>query len=132
MADLTPLTGIRLEYLCARLLDCDMIGTENGPFAIYMNDQSIAVFGDPKRVAYRSFTEEAASDVLEMAKELHASFHATNGVAECQIDDIKTSGASYIEAAMKAIVLHHSARDGSGSSVNATSLSKANPDGGLQ
>lgn len=125
MADSTPLTGIRLEYLCARLLDCDMIGTEGGPFAIFMEDESIAVFGDPKRVAYKSFTKEAASDVLEMAKALHASFRAIDGVIECQIENIKASGASYIEAAMQAIVLRHTAVDNCGSDVDVTSFSKA-------
>ncbi|MNY62803.1 hypothetical protein D3C86_1996820 [compost metagenome] len=97
-----------------------------------MEDESIAVFGDPKRVAHKSFTKEAASDILEMAKALHASFRAIDGIIECQIENIKASGASYIEAAMQAIVLRHTAGDNCGSDVDVTSSSKAAVNSDLQ
>lgn len=102
------LSGKRLEYHFARMAGFDMIGCEDGPFALFDNNRkAIFTFGDATIVKNSSFADDCANVPLELALKLGASFHIENGAAVCEINGISCIGANYMEAAMKTLLLQY-------------------------
>lgn len=102
------LSGRKLEYHFAKKAGFEMIGSEDGPFAILDCDRkTIFMFGEPNIVEQASFNTDCANVPLELALEFGASFHIEDGSAVCEINGISCAGASYMEAAMKTLILQY-------------------------
>lgn len=102
------LDGRKLEYHFAKMAGFDMIGCEDGPFALFDNDRkTIFTFGDANIVKNSSFVTDCANVPFELALEFGASFHIEDGSVVCQINGISCAGANYMEAAMKTLLLQY-------------------------
>lgn len=108
-------TGTRLEYLFAKAVGYELIGSEHGPFAVLSRDcTTIAVFGNKKSVKHASFKDECADIPLQMAESLGACFSVKDGLAVCEIGDIVTTGADFMEATLRALLTHLSSTNAEG------------------
>jgi hypothetical protein len=102
------LSGGKLEYQFAKMAGFDMIGSEDGPFALFHDDhKAIFTFGEATSLKNSSFTTDCANVPLELALAFGASFHVEDGNAVCEINGISCAGSNYMEAAMKTLILQY-------------------------
>lgn len=101
------LFGTKLEYQFALAAGLALIGTEEGPFALFSeDDNNIVVFGGTKAVRHASFKTVCSGVPLEMAKDLGACLRVLDGRVVCEIGPITESGSDYLEALLRALVAY--------------------------
>ena len=110
--DVSALDGVELEYAFAEAMQLLALGTPNGPFALAPKDgRTLTIFGGgPESVEYSSFWTTSSDIPLLKGKELGASLYIKDGVAVCQLESITTHGDDYIEALMRALILHQNGK----------------------
>lgn len=102
---------LRLAHRFAMAAGYALIGSDDA-FALLLNDlddrKYIAVFGDMQIARNVDFEHQAAQDALDMAQALGAVFTVVDGTVKCEVDGALTTGETYVDAAMRAVVLHQS------------------------
>lgn len=102
-------SGAHLEYLFANAAGFELLGSAGGQFALQWEDEGvkrIAVFGGQLPPTHSSFTSDYAHVPLQLAQELGAAFSVDKGTVVCEVGSIRSTGESYAEAAMRALVAH--------------------------
>lgn len=114
-AQFEQIDSVRRAHRFAVAAGYMLIGSEDA-FAVLLDDLDrrkwIAVFGDLRVAKDVQFEHQAARDALEMAQLLHAVFSVVDGTVQCEIGSLKVIGESYVDAAIKAVVLHRSMYEG--------------------
>lgn len=103
--------SVRLAYRFALAAGYLLVGSEDA-FAVLLDGLDsrkwVAVFGDMRVAHDICFEHQAAQDALEMAQALRAVFRVVDGTVRCEVDGLESMGESYVDAAMRAVVLHQS------------------------
>lgn len=105
----TDLSETELEYAFLNAMGFSVIGSRDGPFALYDQlEKSIVVFGadKPESIRQKSFDADLSQLPFEYAKSLGATFTVEGDLVYCHIDEVKSSGNSYCQAAMRALISH--------------------------
>jgi len=102
------LTGTELEYALAKAMGYEMLGSKKGPFVLHSTpDAAIYVFGGSKdSVSFPSFAGDFADVPLQKGQELGATMSIENGVAKCRLQGLCVDGKDYLQALMRALVIH--------------------------
>lgn len=99
---------LRLEYCFALTSGYKMIGSEDGPFALWSEEEKkISVFGSPESVKFSSFKTDCVDMVLDAAFFYGATVRVEAGAAVCELGLIVSSGDDYVEAMLQAIAIQH-------------------------
>lgn len=101
----------QVAYRFALAAGYSVVGTEDA-FAVLLDDlgcrRYIALFGNIQVVHNISFEQQAAHEALEMARVLKAVFSVVGDSVQCEVKGVTVTGATYIDAAMRAVVQHSS------------------------
>lgn len=105
----TALTGVALELAYAK--SRGFAHLRCGPDAFVLADGErgkLFLFGQMSEgeLVCQSFHEELAGEVLSDALELGARLHRTGDEYFCSIQTVRCKGASFIEAALRALVAY--------------------------
>lgn len=116
-----PSSSTHVAYRFALAAGYSMVGTEDA-FAVLLEDvgcrQYVALFGNLQVALGMSFEQQVAYDALEMARALGAVFCVVGGAVQCDIDEIRVTGSTYIDAAMRAVVQHRLLNTPAGASID--------------
>lgn len=104
------LKDVELEYSFAVAMGFPILGYKRGPFALCPSStDAITVFGGSEdTVSLSSFQTDLAFIPLEAGQELGAILISNDSGVTCRIGAVEASGANYLEALMRAIVLFKS------------------------
>jgi len=101
---------LNLEYWFAQSAGYEIIGSEDGPFALWSErERSIYVFGSAESVKFSSFKTNCMDKVLEAALFFGASLRVEGTSVTCELGLITCRGDDYIEAMLKALIVHQAA-----------------------
>ena len=102
----SSLSGSELEHAYLSAINVQLLGLSEGPFAAYdIQNNKLLVFGSTHgSVEVTSLDDHYSLMPLETAKRYGASFHVDGDTVFCEIGNLRASGRSYSEAAMRALV----------------------------
>lgn len=110
-----PDSATQVAYRFALAAGYSIVGTEEA-FAVLMDDlgcrQYVALFGNLQVALDISFEQQVAHDALEMARALGAVFSVVDDAVQCEVNEIRVTGTTYVDAAMRAVVEHRRLRGG--------------------
>ncbi len=103
------LSGVELDFAYAKAHNCRILGSPQGPFAIYAERaKKLWCFGRDDQIQKdSSFCDSLIASPLDEAIEHGASIYVKDGVVQCQIDDLTSTGDSIAEALLRCLVLRH-------------------------
>ena len=100
------LSGTQLEYFFLEACNFELSGVAEGPFAAHCGGDALLLFGaDDSNISHLSFYDEDAHFPLKVALKHAASFSVESGVVTCRIGDVTSTGQTYVEAAMRALIV---------------------------
>lgn len=103
-------SSTQVAYQFARAAGYNVLGTEDA-FVLLLDDlgsrKYVALFGNLELAPDVSFEQQAAHEALEMARALNAAFSIVGDAVQCEVSGQKVIGATYIDAAMRAVAQHH-------------------------
>ncbi len=104
--DPQTLCGNLLEYSFLQSCGVALLGKADGPFAIHSTSHnSLLLFGaNDSNYAKTSFEDAHALYPFDVALEHSASFSVSNGVVTCVMGKSTSTGSTYSEAAMRALI----------------------------
>lgn len=104
--DIDLLVGVALELRFAKASQLELISSELH-FAMFARTQkSLVVFGGERGIGvkYSSFYDEQADFVLAAVESLKGKLVADKGLFRCTLEEFTAVGATYTEAAMRALI----------------------------
>ena len=106
LLDSQKLAAGALEHAFFTSCGLAVLGNADGPFALHDEGENslILMRTDDTNHAHVSFEKNFSTYPLQIALEHSANFTVENGVVTCVIGTIAKTGASYIEAAMRAVI----------------------------
>lgn len=107
-ASISDLKNTELEFAFAKAMGYSLVGENGGPFVLWdkLSSSHLIFGGDESSISYASFMKDFAYIPLQIGQELGAVLSTRNSTAMCQIGDVVASGDDYLEALIRAIVLH--------------------------
>ena len=109
------LSGGELEYAFLKACGIDVVGSPQGPFAIYNNGSlcisrwAMSNTGFEK-VEWTSWQDETVLLPFQLAADVRADLVWKGHELTCKIDDVVVQGRSYPEAVMRGLLAYHTRR----------------------
>lgn len=105
---IASLKGVELEYAFAKAMGYEVLGCSEGPFALWsVSSRTLAVIGgDKNSISFSSFSTDLSDLPLEKGQELGAVLSPQDSVVICRIGGLEMKGHDYLQALMRALVLH--------------------------
>lgn len=108
-------SSTQVAYRFALAAGYSVVGTEDA-FAVLLDDlgcrRYVAIFGNIQVAQNISFEQQAAHEALEMARALNAVFRVVDDSVQCEVNGVTVTGATFSDAAMRAVVRHSSGNEG--------------------
>lgn len=100
------LSGMALLHAAYSQEGTSLVGSPTAGFAYYLNstDTIVVVSENDKKVRNVSPDTIFATDVMDVAQDLGASFTVARGTVVCNIRGVSQSGCTYSEAALRTIL----------------------------
>lgn len=103
------LTGTPLELAYVKSRGAAHLKCAANSFVMFdRQTEKLTIFGTPQELAPGSFLDEQASYVLDDAQSHGAAFAVKDGRCSCHIGTVYAEGDSYVEAALRALILYRS------------------------
>lgn len=103
------LTDGALEYAFLESCGMPVFGATDGPFVMRdsTNNSFMMFRGDNQNIEQATFTDPLSLFPFTVALKFSAKFSVEDGVVTCLIGDAISTGLTYSQAAMRAVVIHN-------------------------